>query len=67
MCVCVACVCVVCVGTLLVNKQQQLPLTWGSAVAHSEHFTGQNAHWELAVVVPCMLRPLVFPLGHITI
>lgn len=31
------------VGTLFVNsKRQQLPLTWGIAVAHSEQFTGQK-------------------------
>lgn len=59
--------CVVCVGTLLVNIQQQLPLTRGSAVAHIERFTGQNAHWELAAAVLRVLRPLVFPLGHIII
>lgn len=71
--VCVLQVCVcgasvsVCVRTLLVNKPQQLPLTWGIAVAHSEQFTGQNAYWEQAATVQRLLGPLVFPHGYITI
>lgn len=68
-CVCALCVCCqyVCVGTLFVNKRQQLPVTRGIVVAHSEQFTGQSAHWEQAAAVQRVLCPLVFPHGHVTI